>query len=73
MNEYQKLLHEIESKKQELEQRIAFAVQKELAQWQSENDLAVKSIYINLADVSYVGSSKRYEVVGADIDIDYKP
>ena len=30
MNEYQKMLHEIEAKKQQLEQRIAAAVQAEL-------------------------------------------
>ena len=29
MNEYQKMLHEIEAKKQELERRIAVAVQAE--------------------------------------------
>ncbi|MFV5311397.1 hypothetical protein VXN68_04150 [Acinetobacter schindleri] len=73
MNEYQKMLHEIEAKKQELEQRIAVAVQAELAQWQHENSLPIRGVYIDLGDVSEMGSPKRYEVSRASVDIDFKP
>ncbi|WP_104500339.1 hypothetical protein [Acinetobacter indicus] len=73
MNEYQKMLHEIEAKKQELERRIAVAVQAELAQWQHENNLPVQSIYIDLEQLTEMGQPKRYEVVGASVDLDYKP
>ena len=48
MNEYQKMLHEIEAKKQQLEQRIAAAVQAELSQWQQENSLPIRGVYIDL-------------------------
>ena len=73
MNEYQKMLHEIEAKKQQLEQRIAAAVQAELSQWQQENSLPIREIYIDLQDVSAMGESKQYEVTGASVDIDFKP
>ncbi|MCU4365481.1 hypothetical protein KTG70_10000 [Acinetobacter variabilis] len=73
MNEYQKMLHEIEAKKQELEQRIAAVVQAEISQWQQENSLPVQSIYIDLEDVSTMGNPKRYEVSRASVDIDYRP
>lgn len=73
MNEYQKMLHEIEAKKQELEQRIAAVVQAELAQWQQENSLPIRQVYIDLEDVSAMGSPKLYEVTGASVDIDYRP
>lgn len=73
MNEYQKMLHEIEAKKQQLEQRIAAAVQAELSQWQQENSLPIREVYIDLEDVSEMGNPKRYEVTGASVDIDFKP
>ncbi|HJF29104.1 hypothetical protein NI467_06400 [Acinetobacter bohemicus] len=73
MNEYQKMLHEIEAKKQELEQRIAAAVQAELAQWQQENNLPVQAIYIDVVSAHSLGDPKRYVVSGASVDIDFKP
>lgn len=73
MNEYQKMLHEIEAKKQELEHRIAAAVQAEISNWQQENDLPVQSIYIDLEQLAEIGQPKRYEIVGASVDIDFKP
>lgn len=73
MNEYQKMLHEIEAKKQQLEQRIAAAVQAELSQWQQENSLPIREVYIDLQDVSAMGEPKQYEVTGASVDIDFKP
>lgn len=73
MNEYQKMLHEIEAKKQQLEQRIAAAVQAELSQWQQENSLPIREVYIDLEDVSTMGNLKRYEVSRASVDIDFKP
>ena len=73
MNKYTEMLHEIEAKKQELEQRIAAAVQAELSQWQQENSLPIRQVYIDLEDVSTMGNPKRYEVTGASVDIDFKP
>jgi len=73
MNEYQKMLHEIEAKKQELEHRIAAAVQAELAEWQHENDLPVQAIYIDVVAAHSHGDPKRYAVTGASVDIDFKP
>ena len=73
MNEYQKMLHEIEAKKQELEQRIAAVVQAEISQWQKENSLPVQSIYIDLTQIHTIGEPKQYEVTGASVDIDFKP
>ncbi|MGV5004826.1 hypothetical protein ACVCFZ_05120 [Acinetobacter variabilis] len=73
MNKYTEMLHEIEAKKQDLEQRIAAAVQAELSQWQQENSLPIREVYIDLQDVSAMGESKRYEVASASIDIDFKP
>lgn len=73
MNEYQKMLHEIEAKKQQLEQRIAAAVQAEVSQWQQENNLPVQAIYIDVVSAHSQGDPKRYEVAGASVDIDFKP
>ncbi|WP_436913584.1 hypothetical protein [Acinetobacter schindleri] len=73
MTEYQKMLHEIEAKKQQLEQRIAAAVQAELSQWQQENSLPIREVYIDLQDVSAMSEPKQYEVTGASVDIDFKP
>ena len=73
MNEYQKMLHEIEAKKQELEQRIAAVVQAELSQWQQENNLPVQAIYIDVISAHSQGGPKRYVVSGASVDIDYRP
>ena len=73
MNEYQKMLHEIEAKKQELEHRIAAAVQAEIAKWQQENNLPVQSIYIDVVATHAHGDPKRYVVSGASVDIDYRP
>jgi len=73
MTEYQKMLHEIEAKKQELEQRIATVVQAEISLWQQENSLPIREVYIDLEDVSAMGSPKRYEVSKASVDIDFKP
>lgn len=73
MNEYQKMLREIEAKKQELEQRIAAIVQAELSQWQQENSLPIREVYIDLEDVSTMGNPKQYEVSRASVDIDFKP
>lgn len=73
MTEYQKMLHEIEAKKQELEQRIAAVVQAEVSKWQQENSLPIREVYIDLQDVSAMGEPKHYEVTGASVDIDFKP
>lgn len=73
MNEYQKMLHEIEAKKQELEQNIANAVQAEIAKWQQENNLPVQSIYIDVVANYSHGDPKRYVVSGASVDLDYQP
>jgi hypothetical protein len=73
MTEYQKMLHEIEAKKQELEQRVAAVVQAAVSKWQQENSLPIREVYIDLQDVSAMGESKRYEVTGASVDIDFKP
>ena len=73
MNKYTEMLHEIEAKKQDLEQRIAVVVQAEISQWQQENNLRVREVCIDLENVSAMGEPKRYEVTGASIDLDYKP
>ena len=73
MNKYTEMLHEIEAKKQDLEQRIAAVVQAEISKWQQENNLPVREVYIDLQDVSTMGEPKRYEVTGTSIDLDYKP
>ncbi|MEK5750818.1 hypothetical protein V3519_02055 [Acinetobacter variabilis] len=73
MNKYTEMLHEIEAKKQDLEQRITAVVQAEISQWQQENNLPVREVYIDLQDVSTMGEPKRYEVTGTSIDLDYKP
>lgn len=73
MNKYAEMLHEIEAKKQDLEQRIAAVVQAEISQWQQENNLPVREVYIDLQDVSTMGEPKRYEVSRASVDIDYRP
>ena len=73
MNKYTEMLHEIEAKKQELEQRIAAAVQAELSQWQQENSLPIRGVYIDLEDLSEMGSPKLCGVTGASVDIDFKP
>ncbi len=73
MNEYQKMLHEIERKKLQLEINIASAVSAEIQKWQEENKLPVQSVYINLSSVYGLGQVKRYEVTGASVDLDYKP
>ncbi len=73
MNEYQKMLHEIEAKKLELEQRIAKAVQAEISQWQKENSLPVQNVYVDLIQVQTIGESKIYEVASTSVDIDFKP
>jgi hypothetical protein len=44
MNEYIKMLQEIEVKKKKLETRIAQVVGEEVDKWQSENNLAVQTI-----------------------------
>ena len=62
MNKYTEMLHEIEAKKQDLEQRIAAVVQAEISQWQQENNLPVREVYIDLENVSAMGEPKRYEV-----------
>ena len=73
MNKYTEMLHEIDAKKQDLEQRIAAVVQAEISQWQQENNLPVREVYIDLQDVSTMGEPKRYEVSRASVDIDYRP
>lgn len=73
VNKYTEMLHEIEAKKQQLEQRIAAAVQAELSQWQQENSLPIREVYIDLEDVSTMGNPKRYEVSRASVDVDFKP
>lgn len=73
MNEYQKMLHEIEAKKLELEQRIAKAVQAEISKWQKENSLPVQNVYVDLVQIQTIGESKTYEVASASVDIDFKP
>lgn len=73
MNEYQKLLREIEAKKQDLESRIAVAVQAEVSKFQSENDMPVEGVYIHIIERTEMGESKRYEVTSASVDLDYKP
>lgn len=73
MSEYQKTLREIEAKKQDLENRIAIAVQAEVSKFQSENDMPVEGVYIYLTERTEVGESKRYEVTSTSVDLDYKP
>lgn len=73
MNEYQKMLHEIEAKKLELEQRIAKAVQTEISQWQKENSLPVQNVYVDLVQIKTISEAKTYEVASASVDIDFKP
>ncbi|MFW2055745.1 hypothetical protein [Acinetobacter haemolyticus] len=73
MNEYTKMLHEIESKKADLEQRISNLIGEEIANWQAENQLAVQSIYVDLFQEHSLGSAKKYIVTGVSIDLDYKP
>ncbi len=73
MNEYQKMLHEIEAKKLELEQRIAKAAQAEISQWQKDNSLPVQNVYVDLVQVQAIGESKTYEVASTSVDIDFKP
>lgn len=72
-NEYMKMLHEIEEKKQELERRIGAAVQTEITKWQKENNLAVQNVYVSLAQVVEIGKPKHYEVSSVSVDLDYKP
>lgn len=67
------MLHEIEAKKEELESKIAQAVSKEIALFQSENDLPVKDVYVSLIDVTTVDEPKRYTVASVSVDIDFKP
>ncbi|WON79109.1 hypothetical protein OK024_08970 [Acinetobacter sp. UGAL515B_02] len=73
MNEYQKILHQIEEKKQKLEAELAQVIGATVAQWQSENSLAVERIYVDLAKVHTIGEPKEYMVTGTSVDIDYKP
>lgn len=73
MSEYQKIFQEIESKKQDLENRIAIAVQGEVSKFQSENDIPIESVYIHFVDRTEMGGSKRYEVISASVDLDYTP
>ena len=73
MSEYQKTLREIEAKKQNLENRIAVAVQAEVSKFQSENDMPVEGVYIHIIERTEMGESKRYEVTSASVDLDYKP
>ena len=73
MNKYTEMLHEIEAKKQELEQRIKSVVQAEVSQWQQENSVPAQSIEIELSDITSIGEPKRYIVTDASVDLDYKP
>ncbi|WP_151794624.1 hypothetical protein [Acinetobacter soli] len=73
MNEYQKILHEIEEKKQKLEAELAQVIGATVAQWQRENSLAVERIYVDLAQAHTLGEYKKYIVTGTSVDIDYKP
>ncbi|AMX20171.1 hypothetical protein [Acinetobacter pittii] len=73
MNDYQMMLKEIEQKKAQLEQELMQLVSDKVNEWQSENNLPIKSIYIDLADVTSLGGNKKYIVSGASVDIDYKP
>ncbi|MBP8005309.1 MAG: hypothetical protein KAZ18_00155 [Acinetobacter sp.] len=73
MNEYTKMLHEIESKKTDLEQRISHVIGEEVAKWQAENQLAVQSLYVDLTPEHSLGSAKKYIVTGVSVDLDYKP
>lgn len=73
MSSYLEMLHEIEAKKEDLESKIAQAVAKEIALFQSENDLPVKDIYVSLVDVTTVDEPKRYTVSSVSVDIDFKP
>ncbi|MEW5969259.1 MAG: hypothetical protein AB1706_05245 [Pseudomonadota bacterium] len=73
MNEYIKMLQEIEAKKKDLETRIAQVVGEEVDKWQTENNLAVQTIYIDLVDEQSVEEPKKYVVIGVLVDVDYKP
>ncbi|MCH7307567.1 hypothetical protein EAH57_15615 [Acinetobacter sp. 2JN-4] len=73
MSEYLKMIHEIEEKKTDLEQRISDAVQVEIMAWQKENELPVQNIYIDLANVTTLGEPKTYSVASVSVDIDFKP
>ncbi|ENB7443138.1 hypothetical protein ABIL84_003270, partial [Acinetobacter baumannii] len=41
--------------------------------WQSENNLAVQTIYIDLVDEQSIEGPKKNIVIGVLVDIDYKP
>jgi len=73
MNDYQMILKEIEQKKAQLEQELMQLVSAKVNEWQSVNNLPIKSIYIDLADVTSLGGNKKYIVSAASVDIDYKP
>ncbi|AYA02107.1 hypothetical protein BEN74_03965 [Acinetobacter sp. WCHAc010034] len=73
MSKYLEVIHEIDSKKQELERRIAAAVQSEIYQWQRENSLPIHSISIDLLDVTDIGSPKRRGVSGVSVEVDFTP
>ena len=59
MSEYLKMLHEIESKKEHLEHRIAQAVQAKISIWQQENKLAVKGVYLALTNTDEILNDMR--------------
>lgn len=67
------MLHEIEAKKEDLEKRIADLVGAEVDKFQSENGLAVSSVYIDISNVTEVSGPKRFVVTGVVVDLDYKP
>ncbi|WP_038342165.1 hypothetical protein [Acinetobacter sp. A47] len=73
MNEYTKLLHEIESNKQALEAELAQVIGETVAKWQAKHQLAVKSLYVDLADTQSLGAPKSYTVTGVSVDLDYQP
>ncbi|ENW93356.1 hypothetical protein [Acinetobacter dispersus] len=72
MNEYTKLLHGIESNKQELEAELAQVIGETVAKWQAKHQLAVKSLYVDLANTQSLGAPKSYTVV-VSADLDYQP
>lgn len=43
-----------------------------VAKWQAKHQLAVKSVYVDLADTHSLGEPKRYTVIGVNVDLDYK-
>lgn len=71
MNEYQKMLHDIDAKKKELEDRIAALIQSEVSNFQTEVGLPVNYVSIEIFDVSEIGEAKQNEVTSVTVGLDF--